>query len=99
MGRTGVITPVAELEPVVLSGATLSRASLHNFDFIAELDIRLGDKVWIQRSGEVIPYVIGPVLAQRTGKEQVVPLPETCPSCASKLKRQEGEVAWRCMNP
>ena len=96
--RTGVVTPVAELEPVELSWAVISRATLHNFDMIKKLDIRIGDAVWIQRSGEVIPYIIGPVIQRRTWSEKKVEVPEKCPSCWMVLSRKEWEVAWICTN-
>lgn len=81
VGRTGVITPVANLAPVQLSGATISKATLHNFDFIVDNDIRERDFVWVRRSGEVIPYVVGPIVARRTGDEMPFVLPTSCPSC------------------
>lgn len=98
VGRTGVLTPNAVLEPVEVSGVTVRQATLHNFDYIAEKDIRLGDRVLIKRAGEVIPYVIGPVIEARTGKERKYKIPETCPSCGEKIERVEGEVAYYCVN-
>ncbi len=98
VGRTWAITPVAELEPVVLSGALLSRASLHNADYIAEHDIRVGDHVRIQRSGEVIPYVLGPVQDLRDGTQEEVVFPDICPTCSTPLIRNDGEVAMLCPN-
>lgn len=98
VGRTGVITPIAELEPVVIGGVTVRNASLHNADYIAERDIRIGDYVTVQRAGDVIPYVVGPLLELRTGAEQPWVFPERCPACGTPLERQEGEVAWRCPN-
>ncbi len=98
VGRTGVITPNAELEPVVIGGVTVRNASLHNADYIAERDIRIGDYVTVQRAGDVIPYVVGPLLELRTGAEQPWVFPERCPACGTPLERQEGEVAWRCPN-
>ena len=98
VGRTGTITPVAILTPVKLSGSTISRATLHNADEIARKDIRVGDTVFIEKGGEVIPEVVKPVIEKRTGKEKPFKMPSTCPVCESKLVRYEGEVAWRCEN-
>lgn len=99
VGRTGVLTPGAVLEPVAVSGVIVRQASLHNYDLIALKDIRIGDTVVIKRSGEVIPYVVGPVLAARTGDEQPITPPERCPVCGSPVERVEGEVAYYCTNP
>lgn len=98
VGRTGIITPVAILEPVFLSGSTISRATLHNADEIARKDIRVGDKVFIEKGGEVIPEVVKSVPEARTGKEKVFRMPDRCPSCGSKIVKYEGEVAYRCVN-
>lgn len=98
VGRTGVLTPNAELEPVVIGGVTVRNASLHNADYISERDIRLGDYVTVKRAGDVIPYVVGPVLALRTGEERPWAFPATCPACGTPLERVEGEAAWRCPN-
>lgn len=98
VGRTGVLTPNAVLEPVEVSGVTVRQATLHNFDYIAEKDIRLGDRVLIKRAGEVIPYVIGPVVEARTGKERKYKIPAGCPSCGEPIERVEGEVAYYCVN-
>ena len=98
VGRTGIITPVAVLEPVFLSGSTISRAALHNADEIARKDIRIGDNVFIEKGGEVIPEVIKSIPEARTGKEKVFEMPERCPSCGSKIVRYEGEIAYRCIN-
>ena len=98
VGRTGVLTPNAVLEPVEVSGVTVRQATLHNFDYIAEKDIRLGDRVLIKRAGEVIPYVIGPVVEARTGKERKYKIPSKCPSCGEPIERVEGEVAYYCVN-
>ncbi len=98
VGRTGVLTPNAVLEPVEVGGVTVRQATLHNFDYIAEKDIRLGDRVLIKRAGEVIPYVIGPVVEARTGKERKYKIPTACPSCGEKIERVEGEVAYYCVN-
>ena len=98
VGRTGAVTPFAELEPVRLSGATVSMATLHNADEIARKDIRIGDTVLVRRAGEVIPEVIAPVPSKRTGKERRFKMPTTCPRCDTALVRPEGEKVWRCPN-
>jgi len=98
VGRTGAITPVAELEPKLLAGSTISRATLHNFDEIERKDIRVGDKVIIEKGGDVIPKVVEVVLNERpTGSKKTKP-PEKCPTCGSKLFKPEGEVAYYCEN-
>jgi DNA ligase (NAD+) len=105
VGRTGALTPVAELEPVFLAGSTISRATLHNEDYLRQKDIRIGDTVTIQKAGEVIPEVVEVVLASRTGKEIRFRFPTQCPECGSTVSREaaiapgeEGSV-WRCVNP
>ena len=98
VGRTGVLTPYAILEPVKIGGVTVKQATLHNFDFIREKDIRKGDQVMIKRAGEVIPYVIGPVLDLRTGDEKIYHPPDFCPVCTVPVEHIEGEVAWYCVN-
>jgi DNA ligase (NAD+) len=98
VGRTGVITPYAVLEPVAVGGVTVRQATLHNFDFIDEKDIRLGDRVLIKRAGDVIPYVIGPLVEARTGKEKRFKPPKACPSCGEPLEQPEDEVAVYCVN-
>ncbi|OWY21071.1 DNA ligase (NAD(+)) LigA [Sphingobacteriales bacterium UPWRP_1] len=98
VGRTGAITPVAKLQTVNLSGANISNASLHNQDFISEKDIRIGDKVVLERAGDVIPYIVEVVIDERTGAEQPVVFPENCPSCGSRLVKPDGESVWRCIN-
>lgn len=98
VGRTGVLTPTAILEPVFVSGVTVRQASLHNYDLIAQKDIRIGDRVIVKRSGEVIPYVVGPILAARTTEERPITPPTTCPACGSPVARDEGEVAYYCTN-
>jgi DNA ligase (NAD+) len=98
VGRTGVLTPFAILEPVTIGGVTVSRATLHNFDFIRERNIRIGDRVMIKRAGEVIPYVIGPIIDARTGNEKTYTPPRKCPSCREPVLQVEGEVAWYCSN-
>ncbi len=105
VGRTGKLTPVAELEPVFLAGSTISRATLHNEDYIREKDIRIGDTVSIEKAGEVIPAVVDVVQTRRTGKETPFRFPTTCPECGSKVSRAAGiaegdeGVDWRCLNP
>ncbi len=98
VGRTGVLIPNAVLEPVEISGVVVERATLHNFDYIAEKDIRIGDRVLVKRSGEVIPYIIGPVVDARTGKEKKYKPATTCPACGQPVEHLEGEVAWYCVN-
>jgi DNA ligase (NAD+) len=98
VGRTGVLTPYAVLEPVEIGGVTVRQATLHNFDFIDEKDIRIGDRVMVKRAGEVIPYVMGPVLDLRTGSEESFHPPESCPVCGEPVEHFEGEVAWYCVN-
>lgn len=99
VGKTGVITPVAKLEPVSLAGVTISSVSLHNEDFIRNKDIRLGDTVLVERAGDVIPYIVKPMEELRTGNEQAIVFPTHCPVCHSPLVRLEDEAAWRCENP
>jgi DNA ligase (NAD+) len=98
VGRTGVLTPYAVLEPVRLGGVTISQASLHNFDDLARKDIRAGDRVVVRRAGDVIPQVVKPVLALRDGSEVPFPLPTVCPSCGEPVLRHEGKVAIYCVN-
>ncbi|MDW7988436.1 MAG: NAD-dependent DNA ligase LigA, partial [candidate division WOR-3 bacterium] len=98
VGRTGVITPVAKMKPVFLSGSTISSATLHNFDEIKRKDIRIGDTVIIEKAGEVIPQVVKVVTDKRTGQERKITIPEKCPICHSKLVREADEVALRCIN-
>jgi len=104
VGRTGILTPVAELEPVFLSGSTISRATLHNEDELRRKDIRIGDTVIIEKAGEVIPAVVGVVYEERTGNEVVFKFPTQCPECGGPVKKSAGSgldnlgVAWRCMN-
>lgn len=98
VGRTGIIAPTAIMEPVTLAGTTVSRASLHNFDLVAERDIREGDVVRVHKAGDIIPEVIGPVVEKRTGAEKPIIPPESCPVCGEKAVRFEGEVAYRCIN-
>lgn len=98
VGRTGVITPVAILEPVKIGGVTVSRSTLHNWDEVERKDIRVGDYVIVERAGEVIPHIIGVVKDRRTGNEKEVKIPEHCPVCGSKTVREPGEVAVKCIN-
>ncbi|MBA4494798.1 NAD-dependent DNA ligase LigA [Paenactinomyces guangxiensis] len=99
VGRTGVVTPTALLEPVTLAGTTVKRASLHNEDIIREKGIMLGDHVIVKKAGDIIPEVVAVLPNQRTGQERPFQMPEYCPECNSKLVRLEGEVALRCINP
>ena len=98
VGRTGVLTPYAVLAAVEIGGVTVKQATLHNFDFISEKDIRVGDRVMVKRAGEVIPYVMGPVTDLRTGNEHVFSPPDQCPVCHEPVEHIEGEVAWYCVN-
>ena len=101
VGRTGVVTPVANLEAVQLSGTIVQRATLHNEDFIRQLDIREGDMVWVEKGGEIIPKVIGREAKRQLGDEakgEEYVFPIHCPECGAKLVRVEGEAAWRCPN-
>lgn len=98
VGRTGVLTPVAELKPVFISGSTVSRATLHNEDEIRKKGIKIGDTVWLQKAGEVIPQIVSVIKEKRTGREKSFKMPSKCPICKGPLQRQEGEVALRCMN-
>jgi len=98
IGRTGSITPVAELTPVFVSGSTVSRATLHNEDEIARLDVRVGDKVVIIKAGEIIPKVVRVLDKERKGRQPKFKMPKTCPECDSKIERPEGEAVWRCVN-
>jgi DNA ligase (NAD+) len=98
VGRTGVLTPYAMLEPVEVGGVIVKQATLHNFDYIDEKDIRIGDRVLIKRSGDVIPYVIGPVLETRSGAERKFERPMTCPTCGQPVEHVDGEVYLYCVN-
>ena len=98
VGRTGVITPYAVFEPVRIGGVTVSRSTLHNWDEIERKDIRIGDTVVVERAGDVIPHVIEVVKEERTGREKFFPIPEKCPACGSRVMREEGEVAVRCLS-
>jgi DNA ligase (NAD+) len=96
VGRTGVLTPVVELEPVRLSGAMVARATLHNEDELRRKDVRIGDWVLVRRAGEVIPEVVKTLPERRSGAEQEFVFPRTCPACGAAVVRQEGEKVWRC---
>jgi DNA ligase (NAD+) len=97
VGRTGVLTPVAELEPVSVGGVTVRNASLHNMDEIERKDVRIGDAVLIERAGDVIPYVVKVVRSKRTGQEKRFHMPKRCPVCGADVVRGEDEVAYRCI--
>src|SRR5208283_1147518 len=98
VGRTGVLTPVAELEPVLLAGSTVSRATLHNSDEIARKDIRIGDYVFVEKAGEVIPAVVGVNGSRRAPTCVPYIFPRKCPACGTAVVQAEGEVALRCPN-
>ncbi len=98
VGRTGVITPIAMLEPVRIGGVTVSRSSLHNWDEIARKDIKIGDTVVVERAGDVIPHVLEVLKEKRTGRERHLPVPSKCPVCGGRVVREEGEVAARCVS-
>jgi DNA ligase (NAD+) len=98
VGRTGVLTPYAQFEPGEIGGVNVKQATLHNFEYIAEKDIRIGDRVAIKRAGDVIPYVIGPIIANRDGSERIFIPPEVCPVCKQPVYHKVGEVAWYCVN-
>ncbi len=102
VGRTGVLTPFAALEPVFVGGANVGMATLHNFEHVRTLDVREGDDVIVQRAGDVIPQVVGPVLAARAGREselRIFQMPDTCPVCSAPVEHDEGEAAYYCSNP
>jgi DNA ligase (NAD+) len=98
VGRTGVLTPFAILEAVEVGGVIVRQATLHNFDYIRDKDIRIGDRVALKRAGDVIPYVIGPIIDLRTGKEEPYKPPQNCPTCGQAVEHLTGEVAWYCVN-
>lgn len=98
VGRTGVLTPVAELVPVVVAGSTVARATLHNLDEVHRKDVRVGDTVIVRKAGDVIPEVLGPVLSLRSPEARVWEMPSVCPSCGSPVVRDPGEVAFRCIS-
>ena len=97
VGRTGAITPIAILEPVVVAGSKISKTTLHNEDFVKERDIKVGDTVIIQKAGDVIPEVIGVNKEKRTGDEKEFEMPKTCPVCGAQAVREEGEAIWHCI--
>jgi DNA ligase (NAD+) len=99
VGRTGVLTPMADVEPVQVGGVTISSVSLHNEDYVRDKDVRAGDYVWIQRAGDVIPELVEVDVAVRTGDEVPFAMPRHCPVCGSEVVRLEGEAAHRCQNP
>ena len=96
VGRTGVLTPAAVLDPVVVAGSTVSRATLHNIDFIREKGLKIGDAVLIQKAGDVIPEVVKVLTEKRNGSEREFEMPKVCPVCGAPVHREEGEAAWRC---
>jgi len=98
VGRTGALVPFAVLEPVVVTGVTVKLATLHNQEDIARKDLRIGDRVIVQRAGDVIPQVVGPVTQERTGDERPFDMPERCPACGTAVVQPEGEVVMRCPN-
>jgi DNA ligase (NAD+) len=98
VGRTGSLNPYAILEPVFVGGVTIQSAALHNEDDIKRKDIRIGDTVYVQRAGDVIPEIVGPVVSKRTGAEKVFTMPRQCPACGSEVIRVEGEAMHRCTN-
>ena len=98
VGRTGACTPVAELDPVLVDGSTVARATLHNLDEVRRKDVRIGDTVIVRKAGDVIPEILGPVLSLRPEGAKPWEMPATCPSCGSPLVREEGEAAFRCVS-
>ena len=98
VGRTGALTPVAELAPVVVAGSTVARATLHNLDEVHRKDVRVGDTVIVRKAGDVIPEVLGPVLSLRGPEARIWEMPSVCPSCGSPVVRDPGEVAFRCIS-
>ena len=98
VGRTGALTPRAKLEPVFLAGTTVSRATLHNFDEIKRLDIKIGDYVLVKKAGEIIPKIVGVEKDRRTGKEKAIPVPSVCPACGAEVYQDSEEVVLRCPN-
>lgn len=98
VGRTGAVTPVAKIDPVPIGGVTVTSISLHNADFIAEKDLRIGDSVLVERAGDVIPYIVKSFPELRNGSEEEIIFPANCPVCNSVLEKPEGEAVWRCNN-
>jgi DNA ligase (NAD+) len=99
VGKTGVLTPVAELETVVIAGTNVNRSSLHNADEIARKDIRIGDSVVVEKAGKIIPHIVRVELEKRTGREKQFVFPTRCPSCGGEIEKDEGGVYLRCINP
>lgn len=99
VGRTGIVTPVAKLIPVECGGVTISNSTLHNFDEIKRLNLKIGDQVIVERAGDVIPKIVRAVIEERDGTQKDIKIPEKCPSCSSNLVREEDEVYVRCINP
>lgn len=99
VGRTGVLTPIAELEPVLLAGTTVSRATLHNRDFIIQKDIRIGDTVFVRKAGDIIPEVVSADISKRVNNSVAFSMPKTCPSCGAEVFEDSEEAAVRCTNP
>ncbi len=98
VGRTGAVTPVAKIDPVPIGGVTVASISMHNADFIAEKDLRIGDSVLVERAGDVIPYIVKSFAELRTGAEEIIVFPVNCPVCNHPLEKPEGEAVWRCNN-
>ncbi|HEY0434765.1 MAG TPA: NAD-dependent DNA ligase LigA, partial [Chitinophagaceae bacterium] len=98
VGRTGSITPVAKIQPVPIGGVTVGSISLFNEDVIRQKDLMIGDQVLVERAGDVIPYIVRPLTEVRNGAEKKIHFPKNCPVCNSKLFKEEGEAAWRCVN-
>jgi DNA ligase (NAD+) len=98
VGRTGSITPVGKIDPVPLSGVTVSSLSMFNEEFVREKDLKIGDTVLVERAGDVIPYIVKPLLELRTGQEKEIAFPTRCPVCNHELFKPEGEAVWRCVN-
>ncbi len=100
VGRLGTITPVAELEPVRIAGTTVKRAAMHNFEYVKEKDIRIGDRVLVEKAGEIIPQIVKPLKEKRTGEEKIVKEPKECPVCSGEVGKEKPEdIAIRCLNP
>lgn len=99
VGRTGVLTPLAVVEPVWVAGSRISKATLHNEDNVADKDIRIGDHVLLHKAGDVIPEIIKSLPEKRSGDERIFVMPHNCPECGSAAERADGEAAWRCLNP
>ncbi len=99
VGRTGVLTPNAEFDPVTVSGSVIARATLHNEDYIKQKDIRIGDRVLVQKAGDIIPEVVSVITSKRDGTERVFTMPSVCPVCSAPVYREDGQAAIRCTNP